>query len=270
MNAKMALLLILSLALAACASPGPDMSAVGTDVAGTLQAASTATAGVVSPTPEPTATETSAPPTAIPSNTPESNRISLATGATQAIVTGQLQANQARTYVANAAQNQIIIAQLFTPNSAVIEIVGADGTVLLPASRGWNSFRTPLSKTQDYEFRLISNSAQDFTLNLTFAVPVRFAAGANSAKFTGSTVGGNPVTYTVYAQANQDLHVRLNTNPNDAALTVWGFDSGTPYVRAQNGVTNYSLDLPQTQYYIIEVVPQGGRVINYEIEIEVD
>lgn len=270
---RVSVTLLLALALAACGASqtGPDIEIIATDVAGTLQAASTSTAAAASPTSEPEPSATTAPPTPIPSNTPESNRINFSTGATQGTVTGQVQANQTRSYMAGAAQNQIMIAQLFTPaGNAVLEVVGADGTVQLPASRGWNSFRSLLPKTQDYEFRVVGgNSTQDFTLSVTFAVPVRFASGASSATYDGRTADGNPVTYTVYAQANQDLYVTLNTNSSDAALTVWGFDTGTPYVRAQNGVTNYSLDLPQTQFYIIEVVPQAGRVVDYQIKIEV-
>lgn len=260
--------LLLILTLVACSSPsGPDINTIATDVAGTLQAASTATAGAVSPTSEvlATATETTAAPTAIPSNTPDSNRISLPLGATQAVVTGTVQANQTRTYLASAAQNQIIVASV---RNAVLEVIGADGTVLLPASRGWNSFRSLLPKTQDYEFRVVGgNAAQDFTLNIAFAVPVQFAAGSNSMTSNGSTVGGLPVTYAIYLERNKDLQVSLNTSASQAVLSIWGFD-GTSHVSPQNQATTFSMDINETQYYIIEVVPREGRVVDFQIQIE--
>lgn len=266
----------LALTLAACAAPAPtpDLDGLATSVAGTLQAAASATP---------------LPPTAVPptetaivlptftsgpaaTTTAVGNRINLATGATQAVVTGHVEAAKRVSYFAGAAQGQVIIAELSTPSSnAVLEIVGADGNVLLASTTRYTSFRSVLPKTQDYEFRVVGgNSAQDFTLVLTFAVPVRFASGADSASYSGSTVNGNLVTYTLYANKGQDLHVTVDTDPDDAALTIWGFNDGNPYARAQNGVVNFSLDLPESQYYIISVVPQGGRVIPYEIEIEVN
>lgn len=267
--------LLLSI-LAACAAPAPtqDLSSLATDVAATIQAVGSATASAATNTPLPT--DTSAPPTAtsspVPTNTPDSNRLNFSTGATQGVVTSRVEANQTKTYLAGAAQGQVMIAQLSTAASnAVMEIVGADGTVLLSAATRYTSFRSVLPKTQDYQFRVVGgNSAQDFTLSVIFAVPVRFASGADSVRYEGSTVNGYAVTYALYATKGQDMHVTVDTDPDDAALTIWGFNDGNPYARAQNGVVNFNLDLPESQYYIIEVVPQGGRVIGYELEIEVD
>jgi hypothetical protein len=265
---------VTALTLAACgAQPTPDLNGLATSVAGTLQAAASATP--LQPTQAPTATAVVLPTlTSGPAATTAaiSNRINLATGATQAVVTGRVEAGQRASYAAGAAQGQIILAELSTPASnAVLEIVGADGNVLLASTTGYTFYRTLLPKTQDYEFRVVGgSSAQDFTLVVTFAVPVRFASGADSASYEGSTVNGYPVTYTIYANKGQDLHVSVDTNPNDAALTIWGFNDGNPYARAQNGVVDFTLDLPESQYYIIEVVPQGGRVIAYEVEIEVN
>jgi hypothetical protein len=273
---KKLILLCLALALTACAAPQPtpDISGLATDVAGTLEAASSATAALIPTTAVPTSTVAIATftNTPAPTNIPNSNRLNFATGATQGVVTGRVEANQTKTYVAGAAQGQVMIAQLTTPASnAVMEIVGADGTVLLSAGTRYTSFRSVLPKTQDYQFRVVGgNSAQDFTLSVIFAVPVRFASGADSVSYEGSTVNGYAVTYALYADKGQDMHVSVNTDPDDAALTIWGFNDGNPYARAQNGVTNFNLDLPESQYYIIEVMPQGGRTIAYKLQIEVD
>lgn len=276
---SISVLILSATILVACNAPAATsaVDAMATEVAGTLSAMASATSQAAPATEtQQAATATLAQPTATnppaATNTVESNRIVLLTGATQGVVIGHVNANQTLTYTARAAQNQILIAMLSTPSgNAVMEIVGADGNELLDGSKGWTSFRTLLPKTQDYSFRVIGgNSGQDFTLSVIFAVPVQFASGADSATYEGQTAGGYAVTYTVYARDGQDLHVNVDTDSDDAALTIWGFDDGTPYVRAQNGVTDFSLDLPTTQYYIIEVVPQGGRVIDYELEIEVD
>jgi hypothetical protein len=75
--------------------------------------------------------------------------------------------------------------------------------------------------------------------------------------------------YVAYAFAGQQMDVTINTDPEVAALTIWGFSDGQPYARAQNGVNEFSMTLPSTQDYIIQVVPQGGNVVDYELEIEI-
>ena len=266
------LLICLAFALAACGGqPAPDSHTLATNVASTLEALASATAAAASPTLPPTLalpTFTSSPAV---TNTPQAGRINFASGATQAVVTGQVQANQTVEFAAGASQSQIMIALLHTPNSsAVLEIVGVDNTLLLSAATRYTNYRSVLPRTQDYKFRVVGgNSTQDFTLTVIFAAPVRFASGQDSATYSGRTVGGYPVTYALYAQSGQELKVSVNTSPSDAALTIWGFD-GNVFARAQNGVTNFNLSLPLAQYYIVEVVPQGGREINYQVEIEVD
>ncbi len=272
---KLSILILFAVILSACGGAAtPNMDELGTKVAATLQAAASSTAAVpAAPTATTAPAETLVPPTAtsLPTSTPEQGRLSFATGATQGVVSDRVdEANQTVTYTARAAQGQVMILNL-SSGAAVLEVKGADGSTLLSGNARYTSFRSVLPKTQDYFISVIGGSnVQDFTLSVVFAVPVAFASGADSASYEGQTVGGYPVTYALYVRENQDLHVRLDTNSSDAALTVWGFDDGNPYARAQNGVTNFSLDVPETQYYIIEVVPQGGRVIDYEIEIEVN
>lgn len=269
-------LTFIALLLAACGGqPTPDTNALFTSVASTLSAVSSETAAAVPPTEAATATSEPAQPTATdtpaPTATQQEGRINLATGTTNGIVTGRVEATQRVSFRAGAAANQVIIANLFTPASnAVLEIKGADGSTVLAEALRYTNYRTLLTKTQDYEFTVIGgNSAQDFTLSVAFAVPVSFASGASSTTYTGKTVGGNPVTYTIYASAGQHLTVNVNTSPDDAALTIWGFNTGEPYARAQNGVVNFSMNLPQTQYYIIEVVPQGGRTVDYTLTVSI-
>ncbi|MEX2161755.1 MAG: hypothetical protein WD751_07545 [Anaerolineales bacterium] len=269
---RISYVICLALILAACGAPTADTDEVATRVAATLQAAASAAAALPSATmqPSPTVALPTFTPTSQPSSTPEQGRLSFSTGATQGVVSDRVEANQVVAYMARAAQGQVMILTLSNGN-AVLEVIGADGATLLARSTRYTSFRSVLPKTQDYSIRVVGgNTAQDFTLSVVFAVPVAFGSGQDSVTYEGQTVGGYPVTYALFIRENDDLHVRLNTNSSDAALTIWGFDDGTPYARAQNGVTDFSLDVPETQYYIIEVVPQGGRVIAFEVEIEVD
>ncbi|HEY2979738.1 MAG TPA: hypothetical protein VGJ22_01040, partial [Anaerolineales bacterium] len=122
----------------------------------------------------------------------------------------------------------------------------------------------------DYYFGLTGGgSAQNFTLNLIIAARIQFGAGQTKVTLSGQTVGGYAVTYVARASAGQKMDVEVDTSPDVAALTIWGFTDGQPYARAQNGVTDFSMTLPSTQDYIIEVVPQGGQVVNFKVSVRI-
>ncbi len=261
--------LFIATACGAAAQPTLSFDAVYTAVAGTLQAGSSATSLPPSPAPTSTAvpTFTSAP---TKTSLPSAMRINFARGATEAVVDSTVQAGQTLIYVAGAAKDQIMMVTFGTASSgATLSVFGADGTQLLsPTQQGnWQGL---LPATQDYYFRITgANSAQDFNLNLIIAARIQFGSGQTSIKLSGTTVGGYAVTYVAYAFKGQKMDVTVDTDPNDAALTIYGFSDGQPYARAQNGVTDFSMTLPSTQDYIIEVVPQGGRVIDYTVTIKI-
>jgi hypothetical protein len=195
--------------------------------------------------------------------------LNFAIGTTQSVVEGTIQAGQSLNYVVRATKGQPMIAMLVSPE-AKLSILGADGSVLLPASQQGISWQGILPATQDYYFRITgSGSSQVFTLNVIIAARIQFAAGQNQVTMTGQTVGGYGVAYVAYANGGQILDVTVNTDPGVAALTIWGFSDGQPYARAQNGVTDFNMTLPSTQDYIIEVVPQGGKVVNYQLTVQV-
>jgi hypothetical protein len=55
----------------------------------------------------------------------------------------------------------------------------------------------------------------------------------------------------------------------DAALTVWGFSDGQPYIRSVTGATTFSFKLPMTEDFIIDIVPNGSMVVNYALVVTV-
>ncbi len=271
-NLATALILVTTLVLAAAcggapAAPTVSFDALFTSAAQTLAAMASATIMPPSATVTPIPTFTSA---ATKTSLPVATRINFARGATEAVVNSTVQAGQTLTYVAGAAKDQVMMVTLGTAsNGATLSVFGADGTQLLsPTHQGnWQGL---LPSTQDYYLRVAGGgSEQNFNLNIIIAARIQFDAGQTSIKLSGSTVGGFAVTYVAYALKGQKLDVTVDTNPDDAALTIYGFTDGQPYARAQNGVTDFSMILPSTQDYIIEVVPQGGRVIDYNLTIKI-
>ena len=65
------------------------------------------------------------------------------------------------------------------------------------------------------------------------------------------------------------MNVLLTPIPNAAALTIWGFSDGQPYIRSVVGSTTFNMKLPSTQDYIVDVVPQGGQEVNFTLAVEI-
>ena len=65
------------------------------------------------------------------------------------------------------------------------------------------------------------------------------------------------------------MDIQLTPDSGTAALTVWGFSDGQPYIRHITGSTTFNMQLPSTQDYIINVVPYADQVVDFTLEVEV-
>lgn len=102
--------------------------------------------------------------------TPQPNPIVFPAGSTSAIEQGSVAANESVTYVVQAAAGQTLSVNLTTvQGSAVLQILGADGTVLLPHQAGLMSWSGVLPAAQEYsiEVRSVTNIATDYQLEIT-------------------------------------------------------------------------------------------------------
>jgi len=221
-------------------------------------------------------TPTSIPPTAtsLPAPTPilpAATRINFATGTMYGTAQGTIPAGGTMNYVLKAQLGQPMLASVSSPNNDVtMTVIAQDGVTLLPASQKWSNWQGALPDTQDYYFQLIGGSeTQTFTLSVNIPSRIQFAPGGASATVDGTTVDGYIAAYVVAAQGGQTMDIQLNSNPNVAALTVWGFSDGQPYMRAQMGSTTFNMQLPSTQDYIIDVVPQGGQEVDFTMKVEI-
>jgi len=244
--------------------------------AATLQALPT-----VAPSQTPLPTTTLAPPTVIPPTItslptsspilPAANRINFDSGATYGTVSGTIIAGQKQNFVLRALLGQPMLASVSSQSNAVtMSIITKGGIELLPAVQGSSSWQGTLPATQDYFFQIIGGgNTEDFTFWVSIPSRIKFNKGAISATLSGKTVNGHNASYVVGASGGQAMDILLTPNPNMAALTVWGFSDGQPYMRAIMGSTTFNMQLPSTQDYIINVVPQGGQVVNFTLRVEI-
>jgi len=270
-------LLAIFVAMVACtgsnsAIPSPAPNAVATVVASTLeaiqaQATPTATSPTAAPTP-PAASPTAPllPPTPV---LPAATRINFLTYATAGVVTGTIQPGQSLYYVLNAAQGQPMIAMIDSLNQDVtMTIKTAGGTSLLNAGQNLSAL---LPVSEDYYITVMGGaSSENFTLTVEIPFRISFPFSKNNTILEGRTAGGYVVSYVIFAQQGQSMEVDLNGVGKDAALTIYGLSDGQPYIRSVTGATTFSLKLPISQDYIIDVVPNAGQEIGFTLVVTVN
>jgi len=276
-----AILVTTLMSVTACASFGTVASAIPTATAGSLTTEVAATTKAPDPTNTPTPippTGTAVPPTPTllsPTQVPApagAIRINFLTGATASNTPGTISAGQVQNYLVHALDGQPMIATVDSPSHDLIMTVYGlqSGTVLLPASEKRNSWQGTLPGTDDYVIQVIGGTTnQNFNLSITIARRISFNSGAVSATVSGSTQGGYNVTYGLYAFAGQTMNVDLEPLSGNAALEVWGFSDGQPYLRSVVESTTFNMKLPTTQDYIIAVVPFAGQVVDFNMRVEV-
>jgi hypothetical protein len=111
-------------------------------------------------------------------------------------------------------------------------------------------------------------STENYTLTVKVAQLVNFASGATSITLSGKTISGFVFSYALNAKKGQTMTVSLNVPSTTAYLDVFGIATGvllSPTAKA----TTWTGVLPQTQEYVIEVIPNNGQVVNYSIIISI-
>ncbi|HUH95751.1 MAG TPA: hypothetical protein VLZ89_00215 [Anaerolineales bacterium] len=265
-------LIAIFVGIAACtgstsAVPTTSPVQVATVVAATMeaihaQATPTAIAATLVPSPTPPLL----PPTPV---LPAATRINFLADATAGVVTGTIQPGQSLYYVLNAMQGQPMIAMVDSYNHDVtMTIKTAGGTSLLTQGQNLNAL---LPVSEDYYITVTGGaSTEDFTLTVETPARISFAIGKDNAIVSGTTAGGYVVSYVLFAQQDQNMEVDLNGVGKNAALTIYGFSDGQPYIRSVTGATTFSMKLPVTQDYIIDIVPQApGMAVNYTLVVTV-
>jgi hypothetical protein len=255
---------VLTATLAACAAP-PTPTVLPPAATSLPPADTSVPSTAVPPTevpPTPVPPTSTVAPTSGPTPTAAPTRLTLATGATDTDVNGQLQAGEVRTFVLTASKDQPMIVNLSSPNNAVrLAIRGQDGTQLLTADAAQTTWQGLLPASQDYVLQAIAPSnASSFDLSVEIASRITFASGATKAVVNGTALAGPITTYVLRALAGQTLTASLTSTNNAVALEIYGFQDGQPLVRSAAGATTWTGQLQATQDYIIKAVQTGTPV----------
>jgi LysM repeat protein len=202
---------------------------------------------------------------------PAVTRLHFLTGTTFVIASSTMQAGQTRYYVLRALQSQPLITNVSSLNNeATLSIVAPGGTALASAPERRFMWQGRLPATGDYYIGVHTGpTTGTVSLAVTVGARVQMLPGANSAILTGQTIGGNGVTYVAAARQGQVMSLNLTGVGTNAALTVWGFTDGQPYLRDVAEQTSLSMTLHSSQDYVIVVSPRAGAVVNYTLVVKI-
>ena len=126
-----------------------------------------------------------------------------------------------------------------------------------------------LPQTELYRIQVIGGATtENYTLTAKVAQLVNFATGTNSITLNGTTVNGYVFSYAFSCSTNQTMTATLNVSSSTAYLDIFGLSSGT-ILNSSDKATTWTGVLPQTQDYVIEVVPNNGAVVNYGLTVTV-
>ncbi len=285
-------LLIAALVLAGCNVPCcgiPTFSPPAySPTASTTPFPGNATLTAKTPTPltvpaSPTSTSTStASPTVLPatattvlvaSSTPMPSSINggdvtFTTETTATVMQGTVNPGQTIYYHLNAAQSQPMVLILDSPNKDVtLGVFEPHGTMLLDPAKKLAGWQGVLPYDGLYTILVTGGaSTENYTLTVKIAQLIHFAAGQSSTSLTGITKNGYLFSYGLECSAGQSMTASLTAPANTLHLDIFGIGGSTLLSNAANATT-WSGVLPQTDTYVVEVVPNAGQEINYLLAV---
>jgi hypothetical protein len=215
----------------------------------------------------------------------EPKRIQFTPGAISAQVESSLIVGGVDRYVLSAMAGQEMTVNLSVTSavesaemSTILNISGADGTLLRSGYVDPTGWVGVLPSTQDYTIDVISVAQAPVNYTLEVIIPsaasepeptrIHFAPGAISAQVQGSLAAGRSDRYVLSAMAGQEMTVNLSdSSPGvNAILAIWGAD-GTVLISDHADATTWVGVLPSTQDYTIAVIPVTQAPVNYTLEV---
>jgi hypothetical protein len=196
--------------------------------------------------------------------------ISMAVGTTAGVVKGAILPGQTTAYTLGAGQSQPMILILDSPNNDVtLGVFEPNGHALLNPANQATHWLGLLPKTEIYTILVTGGATEEnYTLTAKVAQLVNFASGTSSITLNGATLKGYVVSYALNASAGQTMTATLNVPSTTAYIDIFGIASGSLLSSTAKSSTWTGI-LPQTDVYVIEVIPTNGQVVNYGLAVSI-
>jgi hypothetical protein len=93
-----------------------------------------------------------------------------------------------------------------------------------------------------------------------------YFSSSNSITQKSATEQGYIVSYAIYGNFGETLNASLNVPSSTAYLDIFGMQTGS-LLNQQDKANSWTGVLPETEMYIIEVIPRGGWIYNYTLTL---
>jgi hypothetical protein len=192
----------------------------------------------------------------------------LIAGTTAGVIQGTVLPGQVLQYTLNAGQGQPLTLIMESPsNDVTLGVFDQSSIALLDPARKLRAWQMALPTAGQYTIQIVGGaSTESFTLTIKLPLPVFFASGATSATLNSTTVNGYLFSYALNCAGGQTMTASLNQPPSIATIDIYGLDTGT-LLEAASNVSSWTGVLPQTQNYVVEVIPTGNQVVNFGLTL---
>ena len=197
--------------------------------------------------------------------------IVIAPGSTAAVKGGTINPGQVITYTIQANQYQPMVLVLNSDRGDVyLGVVAPDGMVMLTQSKKWTYWQWRLPQTGLYKIQVVGGAiAEKFDLTTKLPRMVSFAPGTSSITLKGATEQGFVVSYSFRLSFGQTMTASLDVPSSTAYLAIYGLTTGS--LLSYTDKSNYWKGvLPESQEYIIDVIPRGGGIEQFRLTVSVE
>jgi hypothetical protein len=157
-----------------------------------------------------------------------------------------------------------------TTGDATLFMMSQGGTYFVRPGLA-TAWRGTLPQAGDYFLGVYGGAAAtDYTLSLQQVTRITFKEGQEMKTLAGMIPAGSMGTFSLFAIKGDKVMVTLSGAGGKAALAISAFVDGKPYLEATAAETQYTLVIPATTDYIIELVPNTLQDIDYILDLKVE
>ncbi len=191
-------------------------------------------------------------------------------GSTAAVKHGTVGPGQVVKYTLQASNSQPLLLNVgtvgSTKNDVTLGLIAPDGVNVFDPAKKYLNFQVPLRETGLYTIEVFGGSTTE-NFELTVKLPrIVFFSGTDTVTIKSATEQGFIVSYAFYGNFGQTLTASLNVPSTTAYLDVFGIRTGglLSYADKANSWTGV---LPETEMYVVEVIPRGGQIVGYSVTL---
>jgi hypothetical protein len=204
-------------------------------------------------------------------STSQSGDIVIKPGSTAAVVRGTVNPAQVLTYTVQGSLHQPMILILESPKTDLtLGVLYPDGSTFLSPTKKWSYWQWVMPVTGLYTIQIYGGAAvEDYTLTVKQPYLKAFAPGTHSITIKSATEQGYLVSYAFRFSLGQKLTASLDVPADIAYLDIFSMTHGSilDYTAKDSSWTGV---LPETDMYIIEVIPRGGGIHGYSLTVSVE